>query len=520
VKMRLFTTLGIVLIVVMLISSCSSSTTSTTSVQTTTPATQQPQSGGSITMLWQDDKNNPGYPQEYAGTITSPAQIFFEALVRITADGKFAPWLANSWDLAPDNKSMTLKLRQDVKFHDGTPFNAEAVKWNIGKYQEKKNLPWIKSVDIIDDYTVRVNVDKWMNQNLISFNNATYFISPTAFDKNGIDWVRLHPIGTGPFIFDSFVPGVSIKGVKNPNYWRPGEPYLDSFEIKYVADIIAREAALQSGQGNVMMLEFGKQTYDMQQLGFNVVVRPEVNFCLFPSSANAGSPWANQKVREAAEYAIDRETIAKQLGYGQWQAPYQVVARNNAAYDPNFVGRKYDPEKAKQLLAEAGYANGFDTTLYPSPSGINKDVDAAVQSDLNKVGIRTSVEFMDSSKFFNFMMNSATWEGLLIQGVPQNANMNYTLYNFFSGQLSYYFVSTALSPELKAATLESVNSSTMNVDLMRKVIKQVFDDCTLIPLYEGGRGYAMDSKLDLRDHGFTTRDSNFYYNPESMWINK
>ncbi len=477
-----------------------------------------PKHGGTFRLILDlSPGGNPGWPPEIRGDMVATTQLFCEGLLRQRVSGEYYTWLADSYEIAPNGKSITFKLKKGIKFHDGTDFNAESAAWNLQKWMDEGRAPTWEAVEVLDQDTVRVKIKSWRNTALNGFADGNFMVSPAAFKKNGLEWMRSNPVGTGPFLFDYFKRDVGARGVKNPNYWKKDMPYVDAYEITYVPDQTTQKAVMQAGEGDALVVELGKIAAEMQDLGFKTITQHQATFSLFPSSANSDSPYKDKRVREAVEYAIDRESIAKGLGYGMWNAPYQIAPPDNASFQPGFVGRKYNPEKAKQLLAQAGYPNGFKTTLYPAPVMINKDVNVAVQSFLNKVGIDTRIEYWEHAAYAP-VMNRKTWEGLIMQPIPAFANWNFTLWLLFYSDESGWFVSTKKSDEFNAALLESLNSLMPNVDLMKKVNKIAFDDCMVIPVYEGGKGYALQKYV--HGGGFVERGFPVYFNPEDVWMSK
>ena len=196
----------------------------------TDAAAQTPRRGGILKILSASgDATYLGYPPKSRKLLdyqyVSPC---IETLIKFDNNLLPAPNLASSWKIADDKRSITFSLRKGVKFHDGSDFNAEAVKYNIKLCEKHPSFSDVIGVDVLDDYTV-----------LIKFKNITgslwsYFSispgeiqSPAALEKNGREWTKLNPVGTGPFLFKSFVRDVSLEYVKNPNYWQKGKPYLD-----------------------------------------------------------------------------------------------------------------------------------------------------------------------------------------------------------------------------------------------------------------------------------------------------
>jgi peptide/nickel transport system substrate-binding protein len=162
------------------------------------------------------------------------------------------PWLADNWKIDAVARTITITLKQGIMFQDNTPFNAEAVKWNLDRFfaAKRAELPAGSKADVVDNYTVKLTLPEWNNTAIIGM---AYFagpmISPAAWqksadnDKDRDAWVVTHPVGTGPFIFDSWQKTVKQIYKKNPNYWQKGKPYLDGIEWIFFADPTVMEAA-------------------------------------------------------------------------------------------------------------------------------------------------------------------------------------------------------------------------------------------------------------------------------------
>jgi peptide/nickel transport system substrate-binding protein len=534
---RLFITLAILVILAFVIAGCSSTnnpatsttgpaqssttaaqppaTTAAASTKPAAPASSTPKYGGTFTLILDTSPGgNIGWPPEYLGEDSVSAQPFYEGLQRVMLDGHAEPLLAESWKLADDKMSITFTLRKGVKFHDGTDFNAQAVKFNYDALIEAKRQVYWKSVEVIDDYTVKVNFTEWRNTLPTSFGGG--IVSPTAAQKDGsLDYIRKHPVGTGPFIFESFSRDVATVGVKNPNYWNKGYPYVDKFVIKYVPDKTTQKAAMQNGEGDALVVELGKMTKDMIDLGFVPMSQHQAIFSLFPASKDPNSPFHNEKVRMAVEYALDREKIAN-LGYGLFNVPYQIIPADNAAFDPNFQGRKYDPAKAKQLLAEAGYPNGFKTTLTPSPVALDKDIDIAVKGYLDAVGIQTTINIVEYNKYME--MKSGVYEGLMLEPTAAFANY-YSSLNMYFHPNSIYFPSLDKPDGLTAIIDQCAKSDKIpDIDLIRQAEKYIYDHAVIIPVHDGGKGYALAKYV--KGNIFLQLSFPTQFIPENVWIDK
>lgn len=478
-----------------------------------------PKSGGTMTYIMGPSRPMIGWPPDMMmNNVVIFAQACLETLLRADDKGNVHPWLAESFKVADDRKSITFKLRKGVKFHDGSDFNAEVTKWNLDNMIKAHLKRFWTSVDIIDDYTVRVNYSEMKSNSLLDFNEGIappLIISKAAFDKNGLEWVRRNPIGTGPYKFVSFTPDVSFKVVKNPDYWIKGKPYLDAIEYKVVADPNTTKMLMQAGQGDMTNTMLGKDVADYKAMGLEVNPRKESVWVLVPDTANKTSPWAKKKVREAAGYAIDREGIAKSMGFGYWDAPYQIPPQNSLAFDPNFaLGRKYNPQKAKQLLKEAGYADGFETTIIGFPFS-NKNILLILQAQLAEVGIKVKLVYTDMSK----------WVPLMFPGwTPTNVMLFTPVPRFdpkFMGGTQFVFNRLSRSwertPEAMKAFNAALSAPAIDVNLVRAVNDIFIKDALLIPVHEGGqtrvkKSYVMET--------FDTRGYLLFWDIEDVWFNK
>ena len=446
-----------------------------------------------------------------------------DTLLRGDNKGNIIPWLAESYKLADDRNSITFNLRKGVKFHDQSDFNAAVAKWNLDNFIEAGLQSNWASVDVIDDYTVRVNFTEWQNTLLSTFVEPTFpafMISKAAFDKNGQDWMRTHPVGTGPFIFDSFVNDVSYKIKKNPDYWVKGRPYLDGMEFTIIGDESTRILAMKAGDKDVLGTSPAKDMADLAKAGFiPKPYRVASVSGLVPDTANADSPWANQKVREAVEYAIDKEGIAKAFGYGYGVAPYQLVPPVcTLAYNPDFtLGRKFDLDQAKQLLADAGYSNGFETTFTVLPTA-DRNIIVAVQENLAQIGIKVKLDFPDMGSWaVNYMTPKGTWHNAaLYYGIPSVSGADFAL----GLQFTFNNLGTSWQrpPELAQAYQAFLSSPTVEIEKVRAVTDLMTKEALIIPTDSIAQGLVVkDNNVFI---SIDQRSSQLLSSIEDWWLNK
>jgi peptide/nickel transport system substrate-binding protein len=320
---------------------------------------------------------------------------------------KIIPSLATSWTSDPTATNWTFKLRPGVKFSDGTPMDADAAVFNLQRYTDKSSPQYypelngqsglavagIKSVAKVDAMTISITTDGPLSY--LPTNLATVFFgSPTAIKKEGNAGFAAHPVGTGPFTFVSETRGQELVMAANPNYWG-GKPSLDKVILRPIPDPTARVAALKSGQVNWIEVPPPDVISTLKSSGYQIDTNSYDH--IWPWTFDmTKKPWNDVRVRQAANYAIDRESLIKNVLAGTADPAYQVAPVANAAYRASNNLYSYDPAKAKQLLTEAGYPDGFTTTLsYPTSGSGNMvptPMNEALQQDLAKVGIKVTLQ--------------------------------------------------------------------------------------------------------------------------------
>jgi peptide/nickel transport system substrate-binding protein len=518
-KKLLMCILVIITALMIILPGCSNTTSTATStaISTTTSTattTSGPKYGGTFTLILNASPGgNIGYPPEFMGGDSTTPQMIYEGLMRGLSDGSNEPMLATSWELAADHLSCVYHLRQGVKFHDGTDFNAAAVKLEYDVLIAKKLQVYWSNVEAVDDYTIKITFKEYRNG--IEFSPAGQWIpSPTAVAKDGsLDYIRKNPCGTGPFIFVSFQQDESFVAKKNPNYWVKGKPYIDEFKILYIPDDMTIKAAMQKGTADAYPCELGKMAADFIDLDFKVLTQHQAVFTIFFDSKNPDSPFANIKVREAIEYAINKDNINKNLGYGLFVTPKNIIPIDNVASDDTIVGRSYDPAKAKALLAEAGFPNGFITQITPHVNA-DKDINLAIQQDLAAVGIDCKINYVPDTQYLQ--MRTTTWDGMMLEPFAGFANFGTSLSMYLS-QTTIYFPYMD-KPDAMQQFLNDIAHSTTypNIELIRGMVRYINDNALVIPVYDGGKGYALSSRT--RGNAFLTLSFPPYFVAEEIWL--
>ena len=357
--------------------------------------------------------------------------VIFEKLLNFDENGDPVPFLLESYEQDPENLTYTLHVRKGVKFHDGSDLNAEVVKWNLDIYKDRgaqnnSFLGNMESVEVIDEYTCVMHLSQW--DALIPFYMAReggcgYVMSKEAFEKNGEEWCMEHAVTTGPFKLVEWKHDEGAVLEKNPDYWR-GEPYLDGVEINIYRENSTLQAAFLTGDVHAVMNTATEVADFLREQGFvaNVGGIPSNCYTIAFESAKEDDPFHDIRVRQAACYAMDRDIIAKALFGDYGQATNQYARVGATYYNDEVEGYPYNPEKAKELLAEAGYPNGFSTVIWANSSTpISSQLGQIVIEELGQVGIKAELKLIDNAGYTTLIDG---WDGgMLIHGMGMDAGV-------------------------------------------------------------------------------------------------
>ena len=318
----------------------------------------------------------------------------FEGLTRIGPAGEVMPALAESWEISDDGKTYTFKLREGVTFHDGTSFEAEDVKFSLDRARaedstnaQKPLFEAIESVEAVDATTVRVTLNNPQGAFLYNMGwGDAVIVAPESAEGN-----KENPVGTGPFRFENWSKGSSVTIVKNPDYW--GEAVaLDKAEFRFIPDAAAAVPALLSGDVHAFPnMPAGDALPQIEaDSRFEVVIGSTEGETVL-STNNGRAPFDNLKVRQAIAHALDREEIIAGNGSGYGTPIGSHFSPGNSAYVDLTGTYPHDPEKAKALLAEAGFADGIQATLKLPPPAYARDGGQVIASQLRDVGIELEI---------------------------------------------------------------------------------------------------------------------------------
>ncbi len=490
------------------------------------PAQQQaagkPRYGGVLKFTHNGAINNIASPADGA-LLMRHLRPVFETLLNTDDHERIQPGLAESCDVSRDGKSITFRLRKGIKFQDGTDFNAAAVKFNL-ELAKKNNIPSatvlrsVSSYEIVDPYTLRLNLSHYDCRLLLRLAQSPLgqMASPQAMQKEVTPdkLVQAHMVGTGPFKFDSWQRDNYVRFVKWDGYWQKGRPYLDGMEIKTIIDTTVSVLAFKAGETRMVENIDPVDALALKKEGYEIYTPSTVHFIhsICPDGANPDSPFANKKVREALEYAINKEEMAKGIGMGWYEVTNQFASVKDPFYAPGVKPRKYDPAMAKKLLAEAGYPNGVKTTLVVDVRK-RKDEVVAIQTYLKEAGFDCTVDLATVGRITEMTMKG--WKGILMFGFPTQANTNGIVTRFSQEYPSMY--RPAGFQEKWDALIAEPDQDKRTVK-MRELIRIMQEEAIVMPTHTDAPRSAWDGTIkDMNWHGHGTVD---YFDAANMWVTK
>ena len=413
--------------------------------------------------------------------------------------GGVEPVLCEKWVEDKENLTITWYIRKGVTFHDGSELDSEVVRWNFQMVIDANALPYgkyLKGMRVLDKYTIIFDLNEYSNQLVPSWGWWVIMFSKAPFLKecNGDlqkykDWARTHIVGTGPFMMKEYKRDVHIIWEKNPNYWRKGRPYLDGMEMVYIPDPVTASAMMQAKEADCWESATATDQKNLMAMGFHRQSSwPALGYSIWINTANPQSKWQDKRLREAVEYALDKDTITKALGLGLYRPLKSLPPEGEWGYDPNYNPRPFNPEKAKQLIMEAGYPKGLSIKLLTFFSMGFPDLATAVKQYLDDVGFNVTVDVADPGRFFGTIYNNPPGPdadlSLWITG--RDTNYLQTYMRWFSTQpftdLSYL----GHTPEQEK--LDSYAQSLTDIKEQEKVtqdcVRLITDNALVIPIFD------------------------------------
>ena len=396
----------------------------------------------------------------------------FEGLTRFASDGSIVPGLAESWEISDDGLTYTFKLREGVKFHDGTTMDAEDVKFSLDRINaedsanaQKALYSAISEVNVIDPTTVEIKLSE-PNGNML-FNLAwgdAVIVAPES-----IEGIKQTPVGTGAFKFDSWTQGDRIELSRNPDYW--GEPAkLDNVTFKFISDPTAAFAAVMAEDVDVFSGFPAPENLPQFEADarFQVLVGSTEGETILAMN-NKVAPFDDPKVRQAVAHAIDRQAIIDGAMFGYGTPIGTHFAPHNPAYVDLTGQSAHDPEKARALLAEAGYPDGFETTLHLPPPSYARRGGEIIAAQLAEVGIDAKITNVEWAQWLESVFKGKDF-GLTI--VSHTEPMDIGIY----ANPDYYFQYDNADLQDLMTRLNSTTDPDQRTEMLKQAQQIIADD--------------------------------------------
>jgi ABC-type transport system substrate-binding protein len=365
----------------------------------------------------------------------------FETLLDLTPEGEVVAGLATGWEPSEDGLSWTFTLREGVEFQDGTPFNAEAVKFNLDRFLNPDNaftfrflISTVSDVEVVDEYTVRLNLSAPFAPLLTNLtHNTISMMSPASVEEYGED-ITENPVGTGPFTLGSWQRGERITLERFDGYWGE-QPGIEAVTFLTVPENTTRMALVESGEAHVAVRVPPQDVARLDALEDITVENVSGLRTIYIYFNHTKEPFTDERVRRAINHAVDKDLIAEFVHGGAVRPSDAPIAPNIFGYTP--VGEyEYNPELARQLLAEAGFPDGFSVTLHCPTGRYPQDIQTceAIQPQLAEVGIEATIETLEWTSYLEFTnraQSENTVEMAMLGWGTVTGDADYGLYALF-----------------------------------------------------------------------------------------
>jgi peptide/nickel transport system substrate-binding protein len=412
------------------------------------PAAAQPASAVEAVMAWHVTIAPTWFDPSTAPPQITPFGILYalhDGPVRSLPGQKMGNSLAESWTESPDGLVYEFKLRRGLKFHNGDPVTTEDVKFSFERYKgagAKEFQARVQQVEVVDPLTVRFHLkEPWPD--FMTFYGSTATAAGIVVPKKyltqvGDDGFRKHPIGAGPYKFVSHKPGIEVVLEANPGYWRR-VPSVKTLIMRSVPDANTRAVMLKSGDADISYVLDGPDAEDIKRDPRMQVVASKhasIFWIEFAEQWDPKSPWHDRRLRLAVNHALDRQRINEAACLG-FCPPAGVIIPRVMDFALQVEPPAYDPQKVKQLLAEAGYPSGLDAGEFVGIPGFPTVAEATV-NDLNTAGVRVRLRSMERAAFY------AAWRekklrGLFLTAVGNSGNAASRVQEFINSKGSYAY---------------------------------------------------------------------------------
>ena len=431
-------------------------------------------------------------------------QAAYDGLLRVSADGMtFEPWLATEWSYNDDQTVLTMKLRDDVTFTDGTAFDAEAVVANLERFPtgaspDASNLASVSGVKAIDATTVEITLSA-PDPALLAYlaRNAGLMQSPASF---GAADEATMPVGSGPYVLDAAntVAESVYTFVPNENYWAPETVHYESIVLKPITDPTAMVNAIKAGELNAANLLNNDVVAEVESAGWDIHSQELdwVGITLVDRDGSMGTPLGDPKVRQAINMAFDRAAILEGYGAGAGTVTSQVFPTTSAGFDAALDEvYPYDPEAAKALLAEAGYPDGFELSM-PSLAAMGEAIFAIIADSLAEIGVTVTFTEVAPAEFFEQILAPTFPAYLMFLEASTN---EWQFINFLISDTAVWNPSHYTDETSKDLISQiQVASDADRPALITELATYVHEQAWFAPFYRKGTAFTTDAGNDVQ----------------------
>ncbi|MCH6266325.1 ABC transporter substrate-binding protein [Bacillus sp. FJAT-50051] len=493
----------LIAVLMIILGGCSSVSTSTGNqpegkkTSDTKETKNTPKQGGELSVGYYSDASSFDPILASSGGDESLLYFVYDRLINYGPNFEPLPALAESWE-QKDNQTLILHLRKGVTFHDGTPFNAEAVKFNIERINSDKSnkadLKIIETVEVIDEHTVGLHLNTpYMGLLEVLMGPSGMMVSPDAVKKYG-DEYALHPVGTGPFKMTKRTPNSEIQFERFNDYWDEGKPYLDKINVKVLLQENTMINALKSGEVQIIAPISAANLPALEKSpNISIDASSSLNYQnIFINTSMA--PLDNKDVRLAIQYAIDREQLVKAIQFGKGEPAYSPFSKDHPVYTANSV-IQHDVTKAKQLLKDSGVKDlSFDMLVKPDAFSVR--VGEAVTLQLKEVGINVNLKPTEVTKLVQLAFGQPQYPATVARAAARPDPLS--LLNLYYGKSSYYNPGRNNNPEFESLIQQAAGKSDnteRNKLLAEATVKIMQEDAAAIPLFFEPMIVAMSDKV-------------------------
>lgn len=421
--------------------------------------------------------------------------LLFNRLFRLNTDFEVVPDLAESWE-QPSETEWVIKIKEGVKFHDGSEMTAEDVKFSLERSQEMPKvqhvLSEVESVEVVDTYTVKITTKVAFAPFLYTLVHAGASIVPMDYVESGDEFAN--PIGSGPYTFVEWVSGDKVSVKKNPDYFdadNMGQSEMITFKV--IPEGTSRTIALETGEVDIVD---EVTTIDIPKVedasDLTLYSKPSTRIDYFGMNTQM-APFDDPLVRQAFNYAIDKEAVMIVAINGAGTPAGSVLAPTMLGYKA--ADYEYNPEKAKELLAQAGYADGFEMTI--GASGDERKLMAEViQANLIEVGITANIEMYEWGTFIDTLM--AGDEQSFVLGWTSNPDPDSTLTPlFYSGSVGGMNMTRLVNEDVDNLIISAREELDLNtrIEIYNKMHETIMQEPPMVPLFVKNNNVGANSAL-------------------------